>query len=51
LNLSDRAIKEQRHGVAAIASQSEALKTESLQLSGLIETLKQNNENNEKNME
>jgi len=44
LNLSDRAIKEQRHGVAAIASQSEALKTESLQLRGLIETLKKNSE-------
>ncbi|MGM0523115.1 MAG: methyl-accepting chemotaxis protein [Bacillota bacterium] len=51
LNLSDRAIKEQRHGVAAIASQSEALKAESLQLSELIETLKQNNENSEKNTE
>lgn len=44
LNLSDQAIKEQRHGVAAIASQSEALKAESIQLKDLIETLKQKNE-------
>lgn len=42
LNLSDQAIKEQRHGVAAIASQSKALKIESIQLSELIYTLKQN---------
>lgn len=41
LNLSDQAIKEQRQRVAAIASQSKALKIESIQLSELIHTLKQ----------
>ncbi|GEM04819.1 methyl-accepting chemotaxis protein [Halolactibacillus miurensis] len=49
LNLSDQAIKEQRHGVAAIASQSEALKAESMQLNELIETLKEKNEKTSNN--